>query len=404
MVVNMAILDKLKSWFLNHLSLIFCLLRDFKPVLAYKNTILITRFKDVQEVLSLSNVFGVTYTEKMGYITHGSNFFLGMNNTPEYERDVSNMRISMRRSDVETIIAPMIQKISNDIINDNNGNIDVVQDVSQRVPARFVKNYLGIPGRNEDELIDWATIMFQYLFFPDNPKEIDEKAQQYASEARNYIDEYINNYHQNKINSQSDTVLDRCLALGSIDTPSMTNIDIRNNLIGMIIGAIPTTSKCVALVLDYLFDHPSIMQGAKKAALDNNMELMKKYVMEILRLNSFGPGVFRIALQDYVIGSDTGRATVIKKDSNLLVCTQSAMLDGTILDNPNEFKIDRPEYHYMLFGYGMHECFGRYINLVQIPIIVATLLRQKNLRRRDKNEKMTYNGPFPLHLYVIFDK
>ena len=42
--------------------------------------------------------------------------------------------------------------------------------------------------------------------------------------------------------------------------------------------------------------------------------------------------------------------------------------------SPNDFRIDRPDYDYMHFGYGLHTCFGRYINMVQIPRIVQALL------------------------------
>ena len=44
----------------------------------------------------------------------------------------------------------------------------------------------------------------------------------------------------------------------------MDDLSIRNNLIGLIVGAIPTTSKCCAHALDELFKRPDALQGAKR--------------------------------------------------------------------------------------------------------------------------------------------
>jgi cytochrome P450 len=79
-------------------------------------------------------------------------------------------------------------------------------------------------------------------------------------------------------------------------------------------------------------------------------------------------------------------------------------LDGRALDDPKSFRLDRPDYHYMHFGYGMHTCFGQYINMVQIPMIIKALLRKKNLRRvPGEDGKVSYQNSFPTSLHLAFD-
>jgi len=57
----------------------------------------------------------------------------------------------------------------------------------------------------------------------------------------------------------------------------------------------------------------------------------------------------------------------------------------------------------MHFGYGLHTCFGQYINRVQIPGILKPLLKKKGLRRADGNAgQLQYSGPFPSSLEVAF--
>jgi cytochrome P450 len=88
----------------------------------------------------------------------------------------------------------------------------------------------------------------------------------------------------------------------------------------------------------------------------------------------------------------------------VLPATQSAMFDELIVDAPNEFRIGRPEYTYMHFGFGMHTCFGEYINRVQIPGILKPLLKRKALRRTSGDSgRLQYSGPFPSSLRVEFD-
>lgn len=393
----MALADTLQTIAEKHFGPISCILRHFLPILKVGELTVVSRFDDVQEVLSRPDAFGVTYAEKMGIVTAGSNFFLGMNNTPTYTRDVSNMRILIRREDVDSIVSPTVTNLCESIIAGKSGSLDVVQDLGGPVAARLARDYFGTPGSSEAELIDWTTYLFQYLFFPNNPKDVDAKAVSDAKKLREYLDALIAERKANPV--QNDDVVTRSLALQASGAPGMTDQDIRNNLIGTLIGAIPTTSKCVALVIDYLLDNPKLLKGAQEAAKNNDIALVRQYVLETLRFNSFGAGVFRVMNEDYVLARGNMRSKKIKKGTRVLALTQSAMLDGKQLPCPSSFKLDRPLYHYMHFGYGMHTCFGYYINLTQIPLIVASILKLPNLRRAGKIEM---RGPFPTSLPVTY--
>ena len=88
----MGEIDKIKAHLLDNPEPLFDVLRRVKPILLVKNVALVTRFDDVQEVLARDDIFQVTYGPKMRVITGGQDFFLGMQNSPEYERDTAHMR------------------------------------------------------------------------------------------------------------------------------------------------------------------------------------------------------------------------------------------------------------------------------------------------------------------------
>jgi|HubBroStandDraft_1064217.scaffolds.fasta_scaffold03856_3 cytochrome P450 len=391
--------DKLKAAVAQNPEPVFAILRKIKPILLVKNVAVVTRFEDVQEVLSRDDVFHVTYTEKMEVVTGGRNFFLGMQNSPEYERDVAHMRSAMRREDVASIIVPIVAEAARQLVAASDGTVDVVA-LSRTVPARLVAKYFGCPPPSDQELADWGTILFQYLFTDlNNDPAVGAAARQAAQRTREWLDDTIAARKSHP--GGDDDVLGRCLAMQKIGLPGMDDLGIRNNLLGLLVGAIPTTSKCCAQALDQLLDRPAELAGAQAAAAAGDDALLAQYIFEALRFNPNNPGVFRTAAEDYTVARGHLRSVTIPKGASVIAATQSAMFDDSKVDRPNEFRTDRPPYVYMHWGYGLHACFGQYINQIQIPGILKPLLASGSVRRAPGDEgKLQYAGPFPSSLKV----
>jgi cytochrome P450 len=393
----MAAIDQLKAHTLAHPEALFAVLRRVKPILLVKNIALVTRFEDVQEVLSRDDIFQVTYGPKMRVITGGQDFFLGMANSPEYERDTAHMRSVVRRQDMAGIAA-FVESTARGIVESSGGNMDVVSDLSRLVPARWIAAYFGCVPPSEQQLADWGTVIFQYLFTDlDNNPEVGRTAQAAAAEARAWLDGCI--AARKVAGTAQDDVLGRCLALQRAGVPGMDDLSIRDNLIGLIVGAIPTTSKCCANALDQLLDRPAQLAAAQEAAASGDDALFSRYIFEALRFNPNNPGVFRIAGEDYTVAKGTMRATTIPKGAFVIAATQSAMLDENKLDAPTEFRTDRPAWNYMHWGYGLHTCFGQYINQMQIPLILKPLLATRSVQRAGA---VQVQGPFPSSLRVTY--
>ncbi|MEO6845074.1 MAG: hypothetical protein ABI184_07875, partial [Ginsengibacter sp.] len=61
---------------------------------------------------------------------------------------------------------------------------------------------------------------------------------------------------------------------------------------------------------------------------------------------------------------------------------------------------------YMNYGFGLHECYGKYINAVTISEFTAAVLRLKNVRREKGRTGQGIGlkaGPFPNNFVVAFD-
>ena len=112
-----------------------------------------------------------------------------------------------------------------------------------------------------------------------------------------------------------------------------------------------------------------------------------------LRFVPISPYFFRKTAQEYPLGKGTDHATVIPKDAIVLPLTQSAMFDERAYENPDEFNPNRDTYHNFNFGFGIHDCLGKYVGAEMIPEMVRQVMRRKNLEAVGGIDYQ--NGPFP---------
>jgi cytochrome P450 len=390
------------------------LLRAFLPnlvlskqvIAAYPNsgTTIVTRYQDVIEVLDRNADFEVVYEPKMRAITGGENFFLGMQDTPLYTRDVSNMRLAMRRDDVAAIVQPLARRLTEELLAKHAKGMDLPNDLTLQVPTAIVTDYFGITGAANDDLVAWSTVMFWYLFVDlAGDGEVSSKALDAAAAARGAIGAAI---AERKASGElKDDVLGRCLVLQKAGQPGMDDLGIRNNLIGLFIGAIPTISKACVQALDQLLDRPKALASAQAAARSGDDALLAAHVFEAFRFNPINPLVIRRAARQSRIAAGSLRSRVVPKGSMVLAVNLSAMFDPLRIEAPESFRTDRPWDDYILWGYGMHSCFGAHVNRAVMPTILKPLLLKRGLRRAaGAAGRVDGRGtPFPQHFLVEWD-
>lgn len=394
----------------------FAALRAFAPnlrvsrrlVTAYENTgtAIVTRRSDVTEVLEREADFAVVYEPKMRAITAGENFFLGMQDGADYQRDVSLMRLAARRDDVARIVLPLANAESAAILARASGRLDVPAQLTTRVPARIVMRYFGLPCDNEDWLIAAATRMFWYLFVDlKGEQAVTDAGLAAAAEARAWIDGCVAARKANPDPARED-VLARCLALQASGQPGMDDLAIRNNLIGLVIGLIPTLSKAAVHALNQLLDRPEALAAARAAARADDDATLAGIVFEALRFDPVNPVIYRRALRETEIARGTRRAVRVPAGTMVLAANLSAMFDPIAMEAPEAFRPGRPWGDYILWGYGMHTCFGAQINRAVVPAMLKPLLAKQGLRRGEGPEGRVDGAgtPFPAHLTVLFDE
>ncbi|MGR7994735.1 cytochrome P450 [Xanthobacter sp. ZOL 2024] len=354
----------------------FAELRAHAPIYETAEVTLIAKRADVIEVLSAPKIFTVDlYRPKMG------DFMLAQDETVVNYRDKSVMRAILTWDDLPRVRA-LVAECAEAALDGAGAQIELVSAYARLVPLRLVQRYFGINGPDAD-LLDWsyANQMDQFNNLPYDGRP-DADAIHAAAEAsrvklRALFAQLIPlRLAEIKAGTAPDDMLTRILSL-QLPASAQFGMDrVVINVGGLLIGAIETTAEAVVNALAELFARPEVLAGARAAALADDDATFDGYVWEALRFSPIVAFMFREASATSTLAGGTAREKVIGAGTVLLPLSLSAMFDPDFVAAPEEFRPDRPLHTYLHFGYGHHECLGRYVGSVMIPELVKHVLKR----------------------------
>lgn len=383
-------------------------LQRLGPVIATGRSAFVLGHAAAHDVLTRDTDFTVAEVNGAAMARYNGPFVLGMDRSEIHDRERAILQRSVQPDDASVIRATT--RANADALIEaarSTGTIDVVNGVARPAATRLVASYMGIPGPDEATMMRWLRAIFYgcFLNVGDDPG-VRRAAQQAGDEMHVHMDALVRSCVERVASGGDvpDTLLSRLVRLQSDPATRLGNEAIRRNLGGVIVGAVDTTSKAVAHIVDQLLRRPDVLASARQAAEDGDIDALTQYALEALRFNPINPVLARVAAHDTEV--QAGRRTVrIRGGARVLVAILPAMFDPAVVDQPTTFRIDRPDDTYLHFGAGMHTCFGRYVNLVQIPELLGALLRLDGLRRADGPAgQISYDGPFPDRLVLEFDR
>lgn len=402
---------------------------SYAPDFPIRGMVWLSLNADVREVLGRPETFEVIYGPRMQSVTRPvnlpgveeqegdprerGNFLLGMQSTPRYWRDISNMRLAFRREDSERCRRLALDASAtalNSAIRSYRqahsavGPMVVDLPVQLLLPAveALINQYFGLAvplrcsfaGDSGDEgqsagpalpsqLVDhghgWLEAVFNYLFYDLKGEASERTCSEAAPRVRQALIEIIERAHHES-DSSADTVLNRCLRLQRSGTPGMDDETLRINLTGFLVGAVTPLINATCHVMDVLLERPKALALAQAAARSNDDARLRSCLMEALRFQAGDPVIYRWTNADTWIGAGSRRCA-IPKNTLVMAWNASAMFDPAAVSAPWEFRSERPADVYLHWGHGQHACAGAYINMAVIPGVLTPLLRQRRLRR-----------------------
>jgi len=421
---------------------------SFGPDFPIGGMVWLSHNADVREVLERPDSFLVVYGPRMRSVTlpldpppaddaavpeaERGNFLLGMQDTPRYLRDISNMRLAFRREDAQrcaqlagqVATAALERACAERRLQDPEAAwlpFDLPVDLVLPVVQSLINDYFGIPvplrcptagldqnaeaaavgpAGSADAVVDdqqsWLAVLFNHLFYDLKGDSSLDACRRDAPLVRGALRQIIRRRRQAFEAGEApeaDDVLSRCLRLQRSGTPGMDDETLRVNFTGFLVGAMAPLINASCQVLDLLLERPEALALAQDAARRQDQRRLSGCVMEALRFSPGDPVIYRWTAADTWLGEGSGRCT-LPRGTLVMAWNSSAMFDPALVESPWRFRPDREPGSYLHWGLGQHSCAGAYINQAAIPAMLAPLLRIEGLRRApgDAGEPLK-NGP-----------
>lgn len=369
--------------------------RDSTKIFATPMGVLLSTYADTHDVFMRDEVFSVCgYAQRMAPLT--GPFMLGMDKGSEYERESTLMRMVAPSAELPQLRRWIEHTADVIVANLERGKpFDLVATIANRVPLAFINHYLGVPGSSDDLIMSWLRSIGLHIFEFWSPwiPSIEAAAIASAGSFNSYLDRLINDRRaaiSGGLNVPDD-ILTRLLRLSTLSSPgaaggalTLDHAGIRRNLAGFSVGSVVAASVSIVAAVSYLFapGNETPRAVALSAAMSGDEVLLRKCMLESVRLGSpTPPSLFRTALSDYVLAKGTPRETLIPAGATVALYPAIAMTDPDFAADPGSFRTDRSLSTYVLFGEGMHTCFGTAIAEMFLVAVGRSLLKIGGLRQ-----------------------
>ena len=326
----------------------------------------VTRYQDIMHVDTRPDLFSSDWSK--GGIT--------LFNAPDGEK--LPMFIAMdppkhddQRKAVSTIVAPANLNNWTAEIRERTGRLldslprnepfDWVDKVSIELTTCMLATLFDFPFEDRRLLTWWSDVATMNK--ATNPEAL-EPAERMAELGK--MLGYFTKLWNERVNAPPKTDLVSMLAHGAA-TRNMPPLEYMGNLVLLIVGGNDTTRNSMTGGLLALNANPG-----EFAKLRANPALVDSLVPEIIRWQTPLAYMRRTATQDTELGGKK-----IAKGDKVAMWYLSGNRDGSAIDRPDEFIIDRarPRQH-LSFGFGIHRCEGNRLAELQLKILWEEIIKR----------------------------
>lgn len=430
------------SYIFSHLWLlkvVFAVLRRVRPISIFGKLVILTKMRDVREVLVRFDDFTLGEVIEPG-MPWGP-FLMTVDWSEQHQRERELLQSVVKRDVDPQTIKKIVAEECNERIAAADGRIDMVADLAEPVVVRIAADYFGVPPLQGDKrrmaratrnlagiiMVNPPAGSQPWIDSRDDMIELTQLLLEEIAVAKSTIVSHQGN--------RPDNLLTRLAALlGARAKPSWFDEDwVRRYLTGLVATGLATVVRGTAHTVDQLLAHPEALREAQKlaVALDRaeayeqsigntasegdrksaaqrvkqSHDALAQYVYEALRFRPMLPLLVRDAPREAVIANGTKRARVVPSGARILAGPLAAMFDPDVFPQPSRFDPKRPIESYIHFGDGARRCFGEYVARNAVMEMVRALLRLPDLARASGNGgRVRYEGPAPCSFVLTFNK
>jgi len=161
------------------------------------------------------------------------------------------------------------------------------------------------------------------------------------------------------------------------DGQALSDSEIRDDLITLMLAGHETTATTLAWAFDLLLHHPDTLRRVQAEALSGEEAFTTAVIRETLRVRPPAPLTSRVAAQPVSIGGYR-----IDAGTRIVVHIIAINRNPRTYEHPNEFRPERflgarPDtYAWLPFGGGVKRCLGAAFSMRELITVLHTLLRE----------------------------
>jgi cytochrome P450 len=404
---------------LDLLKFAFSVLRRFRPIFIVNKFLVVTQAREVREVLERFDDF--TLGESIDPGMPWGTFLMTVDWRQRHAQERQWLQSAVDlATDTETI-RTIVDDRCRQQIETADGEIDVVSQLLEPVVVDIANKYFGVPPLNGNTqemahaMRDLAGII---MVKPPVGSEPWSRSRANIAKVTDLVLKEISNAVASPAGPTPTLLIRLAKRLRTSGAPDWFDEDwIRRYLTGLLATGGATIVRAAAGAIDQILAHPDALREAQTVALDLDQAMasgnqaqvdalgctLRHYVYEALRFRPMLPLLLRDTPRETVIAYGTKKARIVRAGRRVLAPPLSAMFDREAVPNPSHFDPKRSFDQYLHFGFGVRECFGRYIAEIVLLEVFRSLLVLKGLSRAtDEKGQLRFDGPVAASLLVTF--
>jgi pimeloyl-[acyl-carrier protein] synthase len=267
----------------------------------------------------------------------------------------SPARVAVLRTHIRDIVKRLLDDVQ------NSGEMDVIRDLGDPLPAIVTAEMLGVPTDDRHRLKAWSADFAEMLGnFQHNPE--------HAPRMLRAVEE-MTTYFKDQVLAQRDHPregLVQSLMTAEVDGDRLTEEEVVATCIVTMVGGLETTTNLIGNGVLTLLRHTEQMKRMR-----DDLSLIPSAVEEMLRYESPSQHTGRLAPEDVEMG---GR--LIRKGQAVMAVMAAANRDPERFPDPDRFDVSRSDNRHLAFGYAAHFCFGAALARVEGQEVFEAIARR----------------------------
>lgn len=346
-------------------------LRVEAPYLRTLGTLVLTRYRDVLEVLK-SRQFSVDLIPKT-ILRHAGQ--LGVGGTAQVDRFIRNsivftnnpeharLRLIINQAYLPGVVKELVPTISRQVDRlfgtlRVGGSCDLISDLAAPLPIHVLCDWMRVPAADRDAVAGHIHVI-RYLLDPGMAKRAELEA--VISSLGGLTAFFIE--HARAVRTDDDGLIGR-LCAADYHGDRLSEEEVAFACIMSFVAGLETTQGLIGNAVHVLLDFPDQL-----ALLRREPERATAAVEEAIRFETPLQLTKRITTRALRIGD-----TQSEEGEQILLCLGAANRDPEIFATPDRYDIARAGAPHVGFGYGMHACLGGVLARVQCEVALRALI------------------------------